>query len=381
MFRLAPIAWLSAAIAATLAPGQASERAGTRLPLKDVALEEGARLGLGVRGAVQKRGLSCDVKGRRYVLVDLDGDGAVRAGADGILLEGHLFVVALREPWLCELGQCDLRLEGRDALVLTPRAVAVEERILAEASEVNAVRMRAGLPLAVVDEAMSSACGKHCEFLKRNGLTEAWKGGMVHFENKKLPGYTEEGERAGWGSAIQTAAASYRESVAGWSSTFWHALDLLHPRLERFGAALRHGVAMFYPAVGEGDELASPLCHPPDGARLVPRLFSLGAGEVPAPFADDPKLGAGSGHPVIVRLPPAWKESKIIRFTLTDDRGRAVAGRSSSPAAPGNPKRRDNAGCAFFLPEKALSANSTFRARLEMAGHPPQEWSFTTASK
>jgi hypothetical protein len=354
-------------------------------PVKAVDVAPGGlRLARGVAGSVPAQAFRLALGRRQYLLFDLDGDGAVTSGSgDGIALEGQPWVVALAEPWWCEAGQGRLVVDLRtERAMFAPVGVGVEPGLLADAADVNEVRLRAGLPLLAVDASLSRACEKHCDFLKRNGLLLAWKGGMVHFENPKLPGFSAEGQAAGWGSSIQVGAASYREAVASWSSTVWHAIPMLDPALGRCGVALRHGVAMFYPASGrEEAPLAGPCAHPPDGARDVPRFFSV-AGEDPSPVAGDTRRGAGSGFPVIVRLPAEWRAAKLVSFTLTDERGGTVAGHASAPSKPAHAKRAPgNQGCAVFLPTRPLTSKHTYRAHLELEGCDPLVWSFTTGTR
>lgn len=345
--------------------------------------KEARRPGWGLPKVTTTEGWTADFGAQKLVFFDLDRNGSIDGdGRDGIGLENGVFVVAFKNPILLAKGQGELKVDV-PAATATFSAVDLGQSpaFVSQAAHVNDVRLRAGLPMVVVDRDRSEACIKHCDFLKTNGLEAAWRGGMVHFENKKLPGYTQDGERAGWGSAIHTSQTDYRNAIDDWAQTVWHSLAMIDPRLERFGAALRHGVAMFYAAIEAGPELSEPFVYPSEGSRDVPRLFAAG-GEVPAPFADDPRAGSGSGHPIIVLLPPAWRDSRIKSFTVTDEREKAVEGRIASPSAPGNPKKAPrNSGCAFFLPTKALSPNRTFAVRFEVEGRPALSWRFSTASK
>jgi hypothetical protein len=152
---------------------------------------------------------------------------------------------------------------------------------------------------------------------------------------------------------------------------------MVDPGLERFGLALKHGVAILHFS-GRGGSQGRISLHPPDGALGVPRAFGE-KGELPDPVPGGPPYGKGCGFPVLVRLVPPYHE--LLRAEVTDAAGRAVRGTISSPAKPANPDWPTNSGCAVFIPSKPLAPNSMYRVRFDFREpKEPLEWAFATGS-
>ena len=123
-----------------------------------------------------------------------------------------------------------------------------------------------------------------------------------------------------------------------------------------------------------GEVLGSIL---PSDARVTALGFSQG-GEIPNP-APGTDMGRGCGFPLVVMLPRSLHEKKLVSFELFGPKDREEPGYASTPAQPASEELPNNLGCAFFVPERRLTPDTVYRARLVIEGMAePREWSFTT---
>src|SRR5256885_12232460 len=67
---------------------------------------------------------------------------------------------------------------------------------------INVHRKAAGLEPVAIDPALSKGCAAHAEYLVKNADHPSTQGLGLHGEDATLPGYTQEGERAGKASVI-----------------------------------------------------------------------------------------------------------------------------------------------------------------------------------
>jgi uncharacterized protein YkwD len=101
-------------------------------------------------------------------------------------------------------------------------------------SQLNAHRARAGLGPVALDPSLSRGCLAHARYVSRNVNHPAVQGLGIHEQDKRLPGATPEGAKAGKGSVIAIISDPV-ESVDGWMATLYHRVPLLDPRLKRIG--------------------------------------------------------------------------------------------------------------------------------------------------
>jgi uncharacterized protein YkwD len=100
--------------------------------------------------------------------------------------------------------------------------------------KVNAFRAQAGLNAVELDPELSRGCDLHARFIARNFGHPSTQGLGIHDENPNLPGYTQEGHRAGQASVI-ASDPNPLDCVDSWMSTLYHRIPLLHPELTRIG--------------------------------------------------------------------------------------------------------------------------------------------------
>jgi uncharacterized protein YkwD/tRNA A-37 threonylcarbamoyl transferase component Bud32 len=114
---------------------------------------------------------------------------------------------------------------------------AVGQAVLAR---VNAHRAAAGLEPVALDPSLSRGCGLHAHYLVLNADAASAQGEGMHDEDRSLPGYTLEGERAGK-HGVLTTHFDPPDSVDAWVGSFFHRLPFLDRNLKRIGLGYEKG--------------------------------------------------------------------------------------------------------------------------------------------
>jgi hypothetical protein len=350
------------------------------IALKTITPRAGVlRLGRDARGTIPKTVLALRLQQRAFLLVDLDGDGEITTdGRDGIGLDGIPFIAPLVTTVLCELGQCDLKVDAKKKkATLTPQSVDIDPTLVSQAADLTEMRLRAGLSLLRLDARASRALEKHCDYLESNGQADGHGGLEMHKEEEGKPGYSAEGAAAGAAADLAPQVASFHDALWSWYPTAWHGQAIVDPGLTTVGVAFKHGVGGLY-FCDPGAPGLPVMVHPVDEALDVPCAFGA-RGEVPnpVPLSD---YGKGCGFPVVARLPFDWKD-KDAKITLADGRGQEVPGTASCPKSPATREWPANSQCAVFIPSRPLAAGTRYKAQLTVDGEEPIAWSFTTARK
>jgi uncharacterized protein YkwD len=241
---------------------------------------------------------------------------------------------------------------------------------------VNAFRRSAGLGRVEADESLTSACRKHAEYLLRNSGHPATQGLAAHGEDPKLPGYSEEGHRAGQASDIAFGVEPLG-AVDAWMASFFHRVPLLDPALKRVGLGTatdpkRGPISVLDVQSGTGSGV--PIVYPADGQTGVQRNYKSGERPDPIPESKDRK----AGFPVTVTF-PRTAPVKDVTARLTDADGRAVDVWLSTPERSADADlQRNSVGLIAkesLRPETAYTATVTATVR----GQPwSQTWKFTT---
>lgn len=256
----------------------------------------------------------------------------------------------------------------------------------------NEIRATLGLSPVEIDEALSKACDLHAKYLVTNSGHPSLEGGGAHHEDPKLPGYTEEGAKAGMASVI----AYYRvdRAVDGWIGTFFHRIPLLHPNLKKIGGGQASGgrtghVVLLDCQSNVGGDAIDPklaiLAFPKDGAKDVELDFN---GEWPDPIPQG--ASRPTGYPVTL----SFFDRQDVRGVTAELRvgappkgpkdkpGKLVDFHVSTPEKPAVPEEdRDNSRTICLLPKLPLSPKTTYTVTIKATvGEAPFErtWSFTT---
>lgn len=348
------------------------------VPLARQALEQDLhRLAPGVAGKLPRHAYAATVDERTYLLVDLDGNRRIEPGHDGLALAGFASVVVLPEELLLPSGAFAFELDGVRRLRLFPRGELAPE-LLPHVAALTELRVRAGVAPLRIDAEASAHAALHLDYLATNRVIRGALTLDAHREDPRRPGYTPEGAKAGRAGLLGTGR-TLTEDMLGWYASTFHGAILLDPALREVGLARKHGVSLLYP-VGHDEPARRSrelVVHPPDGARGVPPGFAPG-GEVPSPVPGR-RLGRGTGFPLTVRLPRAWRNRPVLHFELRDADGVEQPGYVSSPREPASPDFPDNAGCAFFVPRTRLEDGTVYSASFRLEGMAePLRWSFRT---
>jgi hypothetical protein len=219
------------------------------VPLKAVEFKSQMRAGYDfIPKTMPSSGWQARVGTLTLVFVDLDGNGALAPEVDGVGIATAPFIVPLPAVLFASNGQHDVSFDGTKSLVLKKQALGFLGRLVADASVVTELRIRAGARPLQLDPDASAACDKHCEYLKTNKLSDGSGGMAAHEEKETKPGYTTEGWTAGRKSCLAFGQPTLKAAILDWYATAWHGAPIVDPAVVRFGAALKHGVAMFYPS-------------------------------------------------------------------------------------------------------------------------------------
>lgn len=253
-------------------------------------------------------------------------------------------------------------------------------------ARLNTYRAEAGQPPVTLDPELSRGCLAHARYLAVNAGHPATVGLGAHDEDPKLPGFSEEGRKAGKVADIAIGDYDPLEGLDAWMATLYHRVPLLEPHLKTIGFGCARGRRLGWIAVldvGSGRPRASrpgAVFYPVPDQKDVPLSFPAG-GEEPNPIPDD-KDGK-AGYPITASFP----ENAPLRdatATLTGPEGDIPCWFSTPEKAanPAFPRHQGTTVC--LIPHDPLLPATNYRVQLKgtLQGEPWQKrWQFTTASE
>lgn len=268
-------------------------------------------------------------------------------------------------------------------LLAAPGAALANDSMSDDADDaldlINDARHEAGLDPVRLDPALTTACEKHANYLLLNYGKPAIQGLLAHREQPGLPGYSDEGARAGKASDIHWVPLT--RAVPGWLDSLYHRNPIMNPGLKTVGmGAMRdargHYVSLLLFGQADYNDTSSyPVRYPPDRATNAP--FNFRGGEVPDPV---PGGATKAGPPITLHFHP-WATVSGVSASLEDDRGNDVPFYLSSPERPATSFPQGGAVC--LIPKRPLKVASRYWVKVTAAvnGDRPQtwNWSFTTA--
>jgi hypothetical protein len=310
------------------------------------------------------------------LLVDLDGDGTLQPGRDGMTWRALGRIVPFNPDLPLPGGQVrGLTLDatkGRLSGVIEP-CPDISPACYAAVFRLNQVRNAHGLGFLSLDPDLSRACNAHAAYALANGT----QGMALHGEDPGRPGFSAAGKAAAAGSSIYPAQSDLWLSMDGWLRSSWHAWPLIDPATTVCGVTDRDNLCMFYrrpdgvPAGGMPE-----LRFPGDDARGVPLSFNVG--EIPDPWPG--RDVSQCGHPVMWRPPKVRAGQTIELWTGPAARQVRIDGLFSSPSKPANPAWSGNSGLNVFVPAARLAPATVYTVRLLDQGQLVHEYRFTTST-
>jgi len=265
-----------------------------------------------------------------------------------------------------------------------PKPTARKGVSVAEIVErLNVHRRAAGVPELKVRADLSRACDLHALYLAKNVGREEVKGLRAHSEDPSLPGWTEEGARAGKASVIHQFGGrkDLVGAVDGLVATLYHRVLMLDVQLVETGVGWAFdgdgaAVVVIHTGTTAGPWREEPVVYPGAGQKDVPLEFALGGRETPDPV---PEARAQGGYPVTIQF--GWNPTEAsMRVTLD---GKDVEGWFSTPQSPARgdtPQPR----ILCWIAKKPLEPGKTYavEAKAKKGTEPwAKAWSFSTARK
>jgi hypothetical protein len=339
------------------------------------------RPGFDVKDEIPANAFQAKIGSDTFLFLDLNNDEKLEPDVDGLSMPSvSSFVVPLPDKLLLKGGQFVPVFEETKSVQLTPDDLGAAKSTAADASVLTEIRLRIGLRPFTIDPKGTVDAEKHLDYMKANGLAV---GGALsvspHREVETNPGYSPEGDKAGRGGNIFRDRSDLKRAITSWYSTPFHGANLINPALRKVGPAVKHNVCILY-FVDAGNYPNAPFCHPPEGATGIPTAFANGDDwEYPNPVPGHPDNGRGCGFPISLRTDGLSVD--VLSATLADAGGKSVAGTFSSPTNPAHPTVTGNMRCAFFIPSKPLSPNTTYKATFKLAGDQPAVTSSFTTGK
>jgi uncharacterized protein YkwD len=282
-----------------------------------------------------------------------------------------------------------MRIDGRPwnkTWTFTTGDDADSQGILAQKAlaRINDYRQAVGLRPVALDANLSRGCRNHARYLTINANHPKIKGLLAHEEQRTLPGYTAEGERAAKG-VIADGQHDPLAALDAWMATFYHRIPLLDPRLTRIGFGCALGQRQTWVCVvdvasaRDTGTFKIPIVYPAHNQINVPLCFS--GNEVPDPIPDD-KDGK-AGYPVTITFPEQRLEKA--RASFKDESGREVPVWFSTPDKPANPRHIHHQGSTVCLiAQDPLRPHMKYSVELsgEVQGRAwNYAWSFTTGTE
>lgn len=262
------------------------------------------------------------------------------------------------------------------------------ERVLAR---LNEHRKIAGLDPVVEDKELSKGCQLHATYLALNHDRPETEDSGAHQEDKKLPGFSEAGDKSAKKSCISPSMNSNRaeDRVDSLMATFYHRPPLMGIWLDRVGIGCSAigtsgKVVVIEPAWRDAtsEPRVYPALYPAPDQVEVPLVFALGREEWPDPR---PNKSEKAGYPITVICDQlSWQPGEATA-SLTAQ-GKEVPAWVFSRENPAI-KERPVHEVICILPKQPLRPKTKYTATVrckkygvERTPEWSQTWSFTTGA-
>ena len=293
----------------------------------------------GKTASASQTALSGKVANRKLTLVDVDGDGRFdEDGVDGWSLGNYLYLLPFEQPMIFGNILVHIEVDAKKKTLMW-RASHMKKRGAGwhELARINGIRMRNGIPPASYSAELSKACRAHCKYMEQHG--------MGHHEDPSLPGYTDEGARAGENSNI---ALGYMVAGVGAFRQFYHRRTVSDPYTREMG----FGLGRRYSCV---DGMSSREPRPWKWPLIIPapdsthHTISFDHGESPAPVPPAPP----AGMPITLRWPRGTTITGA-KAGVFDSKDKKLRVSVSSPEKPANEAVPTNNDSICIIPRVVL---------------------------
>lgn len=226
---------------------------------------------------------------------------------------GHLvlllfILLPIFTPFVTVGAQTSLPNQIYLPLILNPAPTNVSSPALPTWLElINRYRAQATLPALQENAQWSNGAEKHAIYMVKNDL-------ITHKEDPNNPWYTPEGDEAGRNSNVMISSSltfTETQAIDLWMQGPFHALGILHPRLEKTGFGIYREDIGTYRTAAALDVLRGriptlplivsfPIFWPGNGQTIT--LNRYNGGESPDPLAPCDGYTPPSGTPIMIQL-------------------------------------------------------------------------------
>jgi uncharacterized protein YkwD len=295
---------------------------------------------------------------------------------------------------------------GASSALVYPPAAGTGE-VAAGVEQLNRYRATLGLSSVTLDEASSTGCSGHLDYLIEEAETRGQMGYLEHTEsNTSNSHYSAANEQAGkqsdiaWGQRGGRGNAvgqSFGQAVDLWINGLYHRHPLLDPGLVKVGAASKQGYnCLNYGASGNTTVLkpASAVLWPADGMTDVPRTFPGNEGPCPTVPADPLNATSCDGSGFIIsatfynwgsnRASAIGAVTSVALTNTSTNMPVPLLTWYADRVADHDPARGYTPDEIALVPAATLTQSTTFRVDIDatVSGNATKlSWSFTTGTR
>lgn len=319
--------------------------------------------------------LTAKIKRQEIELLDADLDGDFGGANDWVRWRSGTFFrqndsrLLATEEGLARYEILDKANKPQLSFERLPRPEEANDLQWKALLTVNNHRNQGGLAPWTLDLDRSSACQEHAEYLYLNNYdyNKPWDGVGSHSQTPGNPGFSKEGLKAAKNS-LTSGTADAAGAIDLMMCSMLHRTGYLGPAEGKFavGAVDRsQNTASGYSVLWGEDPIVLTRHHivvyPGPGQTITSLEVKA---ERPSVESNPRFYDTQRGYPISVSF--SYLPLKDVRLALFDEKtGKTLPGDLFTPEKPIHSTRRRNTNTAFFVADKPLSANSTFRAEFD----------------
>jgi len=308
---------------------------------------------------------------RLFFFFDVDGNGKFNdLGVDGWALNKMPYLLPLEEKTVIGASEFFWQVaEDGSSLRFRIQPLPLNEGQKKVLIQFNQWRFMNGLPAVTIDQRLSEACNKHCDYMERHGMT--------HEQEPGEQDYAKDGAEAGRRSCLGQDGPV--QSVHMFYASFYHRLPFVYPGTRSIGV----GSSRRYTAV---DGLTLRDRRPWTYPIIVPAPNSFGhpthfTPEQPNPVPPEIET---PGFPITLTFDGGTITDARAQLRLNHAKGKEVPILVSSPEHPASKRRPKNRLTICIIPRLPLApmriwwVKVTYRLDGEEKEH---VWRFTTGRR